>query len=142
MPKMTPTLQAKMDAVREEAEREEFINRTDLMIEACAGNLAATLGQLGPVISSFMQFQGFWECDNTGEKIALMHSELSEALEADRKGELAEHIEGYSGLEEELADAFIRILDFAAHKQLNLSGAIIAKMRYNLTRPRKHGKAY
>ena len=94
------------------------------------------------LVSQFMQTQGFWESDNTGEKIALMHSELSEALEADRKNLDAEHIPGFTGVEEELADVIIRILDFAGHHQLRLGEALSAKIAYNLTRPFKHGKVY
>ena len=104
--------------------------------------LTATLKIQAALVSQFMQIQGFWESDNTGEKIALMHSELSEALEADRKNLDAEHIPGFTGVEEELADVIIRILDFAGHHQLRLGEALSAKIAYNLTRPFKHGKAY
>ena len=104
--------------------------------------LTAALETQAMLISQFMQAQGFWESDNTGEKIALMHSELSEALEADRKSLDAEHIPGFSGVEEELADVIIRVLDFAGHHQLRLGEALSAKIAYNLTRPFKHGKAY
>ena len=104
--------------------------------------LTTALETQATLISQFMQAQGFWESDNTGEKIALMHSELSEALEADRKNLDAEHIPGFTGVEEELADAIIRILDFAGHHQLRLGEALSAKIAYNLTRPFKHGKAY
>lgn len=104
--------------------------------------LTAALETQATLISQFMQAQGFWESDNTGEKIALMHSELSEALEADRKNLDAEHIPGFTGVEEELADVIIRILDFAGHHQLRLGEALSAKIAYNLTRPFKHGKAY
>jgi len=93
-------------------------------------------------IAAWNERQGFWSCDNTGEKIALMHSELSEALEADRKDLPSEKIPGFSGVEEELADCVIRILDFSGHHNLRLAEAIAAKLQHNLSRPFMHGKAY
>lgn len=117
-------------------------NRMADIQQALGPTLTAALETQATLISQFMQAQGFWESDNTGEKIALMHSELSEALEADRKNLDAEHIPGFTGVEEELADVVIRILDFAGHHQLRLGEALSAKIAYNLTRPFKHGKAY
>lgn len=77
---------------------------------------------------------------NAGEKIALMHSELSEALEYERKGNgKSDHIPQFSGVEEEFADVIIRIMDYAAHKGLDVAGAVAAKHEFNLTRPFKHG---
>ncbi len=104
--------------------------------------LTAVLETQATLISQFMAAQGFWKSDNTRWKIALMHSELSEALEADRKSLNAEHIPGFTGVEEELADVIIRVLDFAGHHQLRLGEALSAKIAYNLTRPFKHSKAY
>lgn len=71
---------------------------------------------------------------NVGEVIALMHSELSEALEAYRKDLMDDKLPNRSGLEVELADCCIRIFDTARAMKLDLAGAIIEKNRFNRTR--------
>lgn len=74
------------------------------------------------------------------ERIALIHSEASEALEADRNGVgKSEKIPPYSELEEELADIIIRILDWANYENLDLDGAINKKVGYNSHREVYHG---
>lgn len=75
-------------------------------------------------------------------KIALMHSELSEALEGVRKDAVDSHCPEFTSEEVELADAVIRILDYAYHYNLRLDEAMAAKSAYNNTRPYKHGKAF
>jgi len=66
--------------------------------------------------------------------IALIHSELSEALEAQRKGLMDDHLPNRKGIEAELADAVIRIFDLAAQQGLDIGGAVVEKFLYNTTR--------
>ena len=94
-------------------------------------------------IFEHMEKQGFHEGTfNFGEAIALIHSELSEALEADRKDLVSDHCPSLSGVEEELADVFIRLLHLCARLDIDLGAATSVKMAYNRTREYKHGKKY
>lgn len=72
--------------------------------------------------------------------IALIHSELSEAIEAARAGDPPDDkVPEYSGVEAELADVIIRIMDIAAHRGWRVGDAVEAKMAMNRTRSRMHG---
>lgn len=89
--------------------------------------------------------KGFWDVErNKGEMIALMHSELSELLEATREEEPppSEKIEGFSLEEEECADIIIRVLDYCGGFNLDVASAVEAKLQYNKNRPHKHGKVF
>lgn len=68
-------------------------------------------------------------------KIALIHSEISEALEGLRKNMMDNHLPHRKSVEVELADALIRIFDLAGALKLDLGGAIEEKMAVNAKRP-------
>ncbi|WVS24564.1 pyrophosphatase [Pseudomonas phage Psxphi15] len=67
-------------------------------------------------------------------KLALVHSEVSEATEGVRKGLMDDHLKDRPMAEVELADAIIRAFDLAGHEGWDLAGAIIEKLYYNAQR--------
>lgn len=71
---------------------------------------------------------------NTGELLMLVTSELSEALEADRKNLMDDKLPHRPGLEVEIADAIIRLLDMAGGKKLDVAGALVEKLVFNSKR--------
>ena len=85
--------------------------------------------------------KGWWDDDRSdGELLALIHSEVSEALEALRNGNPPDDkIPEFSGAEAELADVIIRIMDMAEARKWRVGEALIAKMQYNEGREYKHG---
>lgn len=78
--------------------------------------------------------KGWWDRRrNDAELIALMHSELSEALEALRQNKPKAEIA------EELADCCIRIFDYCGRKRIDLEKAILEKIEKNKKRAYRHG---
>jgi len=113
--------------------------------------------------------KGFWDSEReVGTLLMLCVSELSEALEADRKGRYA-NLQAYNEcekaddifesdkevyelssfqslikdtFEDELADTVIRILDLCGARGIDIERHINLKLKYNRSRERMHGKAY
>jgi len=71
---------------------------------------------------------------NVGELLCLVHSEISESMEAHRKGLMDDKLPHRPGIEVELADAVIRIADLCGGLGLDLAGAIAEKLEYNARR--------
>lgn len=103
--------------------------------------------------------KGFWDQErNVGEMLMLVVSELGEAIEAHRKKRmfcpknliggpvpidaLAFEAHVKDTFEDEIADAVIRLMDMAGGLGIDLEWHIEAKLAYNKTRARLHGKAY
>lgn len=64
--------------------------------------------------------------------LALVHSEVSEALEAFRKNDR-------ENLIEELSDVVIRVLDLVGAFPVDFEQRILDKIEYNRNRPCRHG---
>lgn len=71
---------------------------------------------------------------NKSEQIALMHSELSEVLEGERKGETDKHLPHRRAAEVELADVLIRVFHYAGYFGYDVGGAFVEKLEYNRNR--------
>lgn len=129
--------------------------------------MKSTLNELRDKIHDNAKAKGFYDTEqvfNIGEKLALVTSELMEALEADRSGkyvfkpslpEIEKAIdvneelfncqfESYvkNTFEDELADSLIRILDLCGALNIDIDKHVQLKMLYNSKRPVRHGKKY
>lgn len=100
-----------------------------------------TLNALAMACHSVAVDHGFWDdIDNHAIlaeyavplKVALIHSEVSECLEADRVG-------NETGMGEELADVIIRVLDLCAWLGVDVDTEVARKMAKNKARTMMHG---
>ena len=104
------------------------------------------LDALSALLHESARQKGFWDGEYTndkiGNKLALVHSEVTEVLEAIRKSKGSEHIV------EEIADIIIRILDvYAAMRNEeavmhSLDEVLHNKMEKNKQRPKLHGNLF
>lgn len=116
-------------------------------------NISTSMQALQRVLHDTAKEKGWWEGTTPDQRfsefIALVHSELSEALEEKRAGHgLTEvyYSEDKPGKPEgvgiELADAVIRILDFCEAAGISLVEMIAIKYDYNEGREYRHGKEF
>jgi len=104
------------------------------------------LDALSAVLHETAKEKGFWDeeysYDKVGNKLALVHSEVTEVLEAIRKNQGSEKVV------EEIADIIIRILDLYAamrneeHVIHSLDEILQNKIDKNNLRPRLHGNLF
>lgn len=71
---------------------------------------------------------------NKGELLCLIHSEISECMEGERKDLMDDKLPHRKMAEVELADALIRIFDYAGGFGYDLEGAVQEKRAFNATR--------
>lgn len=113
-----------------------YVYDTDLNLIAFALDLGAAAFHGANVRA------GWWSDPATGapvernvfELLALVHSEVSEATEAQRKGLMDDKLPARPGVAVELADAIIRILDIAGALNVPIGTILLEKARFNMTR--------
>jgi len=128
--------------------------------------LVSGLNESARIIHQQNKEKGFWDNERyVGELLMLVVCELSEAMEAHRKGKFAnwsafseglqannlksgedfsdlflEHIK--DSFEDEIADSIIRLLDLCSGLDIDIETQIRSKVVFNRDRPRLHGKLY
>lgn len=118
----------------------------DAQLEFAIIDFARAYNALAAIIHDDNIKKGFWpkkKTDrNVGEALMLAVTELSECLEANRKELSSDHIPDYKGEEEEVADCIIRLMDLGQGFNWLVAEALGAKLKFNRTRPFKHGKKF
>lgn len=117
-----------------------FLMQTSGVDEVLLGNIVGGLAGATVYCHLLSARSGWWDNAEPEDpatfatKIALIHSEVSEALEGGRKGLPDDHLPHRSAEEVEMADILIRVFDLAGARKLDLAGALIEKLAYNQLR--------
>lgn len=114
-----------------------------------AQRLAESLEDAQARVYEVNKTNGWFDSDRTvGDDLALLHSEVSEMLEAYRDGGLADQTGSPSqpgglpkpeGFGSEAADVLVRLLDTCQRRGIDLAGEFERKLAYNETRGNRHG---
>ena len=109
-----------------------YYSNQRIYLQGCKQEIDMNIKQLQQQIHQQNKDAGWW--DNPREKgtlLCLIHSEISEAMEGERKDLMDDHLPHRKMAEVELADAVIRILDYAGAFGYDIEGAITEKLEYN-----------
>jgi NTP pyrophosphatase (non-canonical NTP hydrolase) len=121
--------------------REQIFTQAKRQVKVVGNMFVGVFQDLQKEIHDNARSKGWWDVErNAGELLMLAVTELAEACEALRQGNPPDDkIPEFNGMEAELADTVIRIMDFAEARELRLAEAIVAKVKFNKTREHKHG---
>ena len=99
-------------------------------------------GRMSRALAEEKGFGASYTVESAAMYIALMHSELSEMLEAVRAGSPRSEKIATSLEAEEAADLLIRLTHYCSVRGIDLDEAVALKHEYNKGRPFKHGKKF